>query len=84
MEYKIEIRAIGYEDREVSGDYTVVGQDDNGKNIYDYAPRHVKTLEVDEKVYEQRVSDLDLGSLVSFINKPKQQYIIPTDCIEVK
>ena len=83
MKYKVEIKRIGHEDREVSGEYTVVGQDDDGKNVYGYAPRHVKTVEVNEKVYEQTIEDLDIPSIVTIINRSVKQYIVPADSLVV-
>ena len=88
MSYKITITKTEVETKIVRGEYTKTGEreeeGDYSKEIkmvpsFGYAPDRENEVKTITDVYEQVVEELDVGSLVKFINTPMVKFVMNDD-----
>ena len=70
MAYKITINKVETIEKEESGGYQVVSEDAEGKPEYGFPPTRTVEKEIDVKVFEQIVDDIDMLAVIGAINPP--------------
>jgi len=68
MDYIVRVDRKGTERRVGHALWERVGTDDDGKPTFGWTPEIERLVDVDEKVFEQRITDLDVRALAAFLN----------------
>lgn len=69
ISYKVTVTAVIERVEKTGKDWTVIGQNADGSDQRGYTPEIEKTVTRETAIYEQRVETLDMGQLVSVVNK---------------
>ena len=73
--FTVTITKTTIEEKPAGKDWLVVETDEKGCGTYGYTPEIVKKREVELKIYEQTVDEIDIVNVIEAVNKPGECFV---------
>lgn len=70
MRYTITITKVDVEESIIERAWKVISKDTDNRDVFGYTPEINARRELERKVYEQTVDELDIKAVISAVNKP--------------